>query len=147
MFFMNATLFKNELLSKFCVTCIPYCYTDMFELPRVQMKCLTVIPFHCQAQKCLKLLKSRKCFDLKILKSLSMELTIQKQNILYHLGEEWQKLIVWKFPPSKGDADLSELLCLICLSQFGFWMYSKYFILGEKKASFINLPILYWVLI
>ncbi|XP_053451310.1 centromere/kinetochore protein zw10 homolog isoform X2 [Nycticebus coucang] len=54
-----------------------------------------------EAQKCLKLLKSRKCFDLKILKSLSMELTIQKQNILYHLGEEWQKLIIWKFPPSK----------------------------------------------
>ena len=91
----------------------------------------------------MKLLKSRKCFDLKILKSLSMELTIQKQNILYHLGEEWQKLIVWKFPPSKGDADLSELLCLICLNQFGFRVYSKYFILGEKKASFINLPILY----
>ncbi|XP_019324669.2 centromere/kinetochore protein zw10 homolog isoform X2 [Panthera pardus] len=59
-----------------------------------------------EAQKCLKLLKSRKCFDLKMLKSLSMELTIQKQNILYHLGEEWQKLIVWKFPPSKGAADL-----------------------------------------
>uniref|UniRef100_A0A8C0QVS5 Zw10 kinetochore protein n=1 Tax=Canis lupus dingo TaxID=286419 RepID=A0A8C0QVS5_CANLU len=59
-----------------------------------------------EAQKCLKLLKSRKCFDLKVLKSLSMELTIQKQNILYHLGEEWQKLIVWKFPPSKGAADL-----------------------------------------
>uniref|UniRef100_A0A8C0JYF8 Centromere/kinetochore protein zw10 homolog n=1 Tax=Canis lupus dingo TaxID=286419 RepID=A0A8C0JYF8_CANLU len=71
-----------------------------------QMECLTMIPFHCQAQKCLKLLKSRKCFDLKVLKSLSMELTIQKQNILYHLGEEWQKLIVWKFPPSKGAADL-----------------------------------------
>lgn len=67
---------------------------------------LTMIPFHYQAQICLKLLKSRKCFDLKILKSLSMELTIQKQNILYHLGEEWQKLIVWKFPPSKGAADL-----------------------------------------
>ena len=70
------------------------------------MECVTMIPFHYQAQKCLKLLKSRKCFDLKILKSLSMELTIQKQNILYHLGEEWQKLIVWKFPPSKGAADL-----------------------------------------
>uniref|UniRef100_G3UL93 Centromere/kinetochore protein zw10 homolog n=1 Tax=Loxodonta africana TaxID=9785 RepID=G3UL93_LOXAF len=63
-----------------------------------------------EAQKCLKLLKSRKCFDLKMLKSLSMELTIQKQNILYHLGEEWQKLIVWKFPPSKGAADLRRML-------------------------------------
>ncbi|XP_008071581.1 centromere/kinetochore protein zw10 homolog isoform X1 [Carlito syrichta] len=65
-----------------------------------------------EAQKCLKLLKSRKCFDLKILKSLSMEFTIQKQNILYHLGEEWQKLIVWKFPPSGGAADFSLESCL-----------------------------------
>ncbi|KAM4828257.1 centromere/kinetochore protein zw10 homolog isoform 2-T2 [Thomomys bottae] len=63
-----------------------------------------------EAQKCLKLLKSRKCFDLKMLKSLSMELTIQKQNILYHLGEEWQKLIVWKFPPSKDTGSLESYL-------------------------------------
>uniref|UniRef100_A0A2K6FU89 Zw10 kinetochore protein n=1 Tax=Propithecus coquereli TaxID=379532 RepID=A0A2K6FU89_PROCO len=63
-----------------------------------------------EAQKCLKLLKSRKCFDLKILKSLSMELTIQKQNILYHLGEEWQKLIVWKIPPSKDTSSLESCL-------------------------------------
>ncbi|XP_003472868.2 centromere/kinetochore protein zw10 homolog [Cavia porcellus] len=63
-----------------------------------------------EAQKCLKLLKSRKCFDLKMLKSLSMELTIQKQNILYHLGEEWRKLIVWKFPPSKDTSSLEFCL-------------------------------------
>ncbi|KAM6171948.1 centromere/kinetochore protein zw10 homolog [Erethizon dorsatum] len=63
-----------------------------------------------EAQKCLQLLKSRKCFDLKMLKSLSMELTIQKQNILYHLGEEWQKLIVWKFPPSKDTSGLESCL-------------------------------------
>ncbi|XP_048199829.1 centromere/kinetochore protein zw10 homolog [Perognathus longimembris pacificus] len=63
-----------------------------------------------EAQKCLTLLKSRKCFDLKMLKSLSMELTIQKQNILYHLGEEWQKLIVWKFPPSKDTGGLESYL-------------------------------------
>uniref|UniRef100_A0A5F9D4V7 Centromere/kinetochore protein zw10 homolog n=1 Tax=Oryctolagus cuniculus TaxID=9986 RepID=A0A5F9D4V7_RABIT len=63
-----------------------------------------------EAQKCLKLLKSRKCFDLKILKCLSMELTIQKQNILYHLGEEWQRLIVWKFPPSKDTSSLESCL-------------------------------------
>lgn len=63
-----------------------------------------------EAQKCLKLLKSRKCFDLKMLKSLSMELTVQKQNILYHLGEEWQKLIVWKFPPSKDTSSLESCL-------------------------------------
>ncbi|XP_008830970.1 centromere/kinetochore protein zw10 homolog isoform X1 [Nannospalax galili] len=63
-----------------------------------------------EAQKCLKLLKSRKCFDLKMLKSLSMELTIQKQNMLYHLGEEWQRLLVWKFPPSKDTSSLESCL-------------------------------------
>ncbi|XP_050012336.1 centromere/kinetochore protein zw10 homolog [Alexandromys fortis] len=63
-----------------------------------------------EAQECLKLLKSRKCFDLKLLKSLSMELTVQKQNILYHLGEEWQMLIVWKFPPSKDTSSLEFCL-------------------------------------
>ncbi|KAM6157689.1 centromere/kinetochore protein zw10 homolog [Rhynchocyon petersi] len=63
-----------------------------------------------EAQKFLKFLKSRKCFDLKLLKSLRMELTVQKQNILYHLGEEWQKLIVWKFPPSKDTSTLEFCL-------------------------------------
>ncbi|XP_004604760.1 centromere/kinetochore protein zw10 homolog [Sorex araneus] len=63
-----------------------------------------------EAQKCLQLIKSRKYFDLKILKSLSMEFTVQKQNILYHLGEEWQKLIVWKFPPSKDINNLKFCL-------------------------------------
>lgn len=63
-----------------------------------------------EAHECLKLLKSKKCFDLKMLKSLSMELTVQKQNILYHLGEEWQKLVVWKFPPSKDTSSLESCL-------------------------------------
>lgn len=63
-----------------------------------------------EAQECLKLLKSKKCFDLKMLKSLSMELTVQKQNILYHLGEDWQKLVVWKFPPSKDTSSLESCL-------------------------------------
>lgn len=63
-----------------------------------------------EAQKCLNLIKSRKCFDLKMLKSLSMEFTIQKQNILYHLGEDWQKLVIWKFPPSKDTSNLESCL-------------------------------------
>lgn len=41
-----------------------------------------------------------------MLKSLGIELTVQKQNMLYHLGEEWQKLAVWKLPPSKGNSSL-----------------------------------------
>ncbi|XP_015425812.1 PREDICTED: centromere/kinetochore protein zw10 homolog [Myotis davidii] len=89
-----------------------------------------------EAQKCLKLLKSRKCFDLKMLKSLSMELTIQKQNILYHLGEEWQKLIVWKFPPSKGAADLS-LLAFSILGE----LHTKLKSFGQMLLKYILRPL------
>lgn len=55
-----------------------------------------------QARSSLRGLESRRGFELKILKALGTELTVQTQNIIYHLGEEWQKLIVWKLPPSKG---------------------------------------------
>uniref|UniRef100_A0A8C9FCH9 Centromere/kinetochore protein zw10 homolog n=1 Tax=Pavo cristatus TaxID=9049 RepID=A0A8C9FCH9_PAVCR len=54
-----------------------------------------------KARSSLKMLESRKGFELKILKALGTELTVQTQNMLYHLGEEWQKLAVWKLPPSK----------------------------------------------
>lgn len=61
-----------------------------------------VFDLHHQARSSLKMLESRKGFELKILKALGTELTVQTQNMLYHLGEEWQKLAVWKLPPSKG---------------------------------------------
>ncbi|XP_069803886.1 centromere/kinetochore protein zw10 homolog isoform X1 [Dendropsophus ebraccatus] len=63
-----------------------------------------------KAQNCLKILKSRKGFELKVLKSLGIEVTVQKQNMLYHLGEEWQKLAVWKLPPSKDYSSLEMIL-------------------------------------
>ncbi|CAN2388266.1 Centromere kinetochore protein zw10 homolog [Pristimantis euphronides] len=63
-----------------------------------------------KAQNSLKILKSRKGFELKVLKSLGIELTVQKQNMLYHLGEEWQKLAVWKLPPSKDYSSLEMIL-------------------------------------
>ncbi|KFO69500.1 Centromere/kinetochore protein zw10, partial [Cuculus canorus] len=59
-----------------------------------------------KARSNLKTLESRKGFELKILKALGKELTVQTQNMLYHLGEEWQKLAVWKFPPSKESSSL-----------------------------------------
>lgn len=68
-----------------------------------------------QARSSLKMLESRKGFELKILKALGTELTVQTQNMLYHLGEEWQKLAVWKLPPSKG-AHSSSLVHYFCLA-------------------------------
>ncbi|NXT00652.1 ZW10 protein, partial [Jacana jacana] len=61
-----------------------------------------------KARSSLKTLESRKGFELKILKALGMELTVQTQNMLYHLGEEWQKLAVWKLPPSKESSSLES---------------------------------------
>ncbi|XP_008944284.1 PREDICTED: centromere/kinetochore protein zw10 homolog, partial [Merops nubicus] len=63
-----------------------------------------------KARSSLKMLESRKGFELKILKALGTELTVQTQNMLYHLGEEWQKLAVWKLPPSKEGSSLESAL-------------------------------------
>ncbi|XP_010132913.1 PREDICTED: centromere/kinetochore protein zw10 homolog, partial [Buceros rhinoceros silvestris] len=61
-----------------------------------------------KARSSLKTLESRKGFELKILKALGRELTVQMQNMLYHLGEEWQTLAVWKLPPSKEGSSLES---------------------------------------
>ncbi|KAM8927590.1 centromere/kinetochore protein zw10 homolog [Pelodytes ibericus] len=63
-----------------------------------------------KAQSSLKVLKSRKGCELQVLKALGIELTVQKQNMLYHLGEEWQQLAVWKLPPSKENSCLEMVL-------------------------------------
>ncbi|NWV33235.1 ZW10 protein, partial [Grantiella picta] len=63
-----------------------------------------------KARSSLRNLESRRGFELKILKALGTELTVQTQNMIYHLGEEWQKLIVWKLPPSKGSSSLEAVV-------------------------------------
>ncbi|KAM4704305.1 centromere/kinetochore protein zw10 homolog [Rhinophrynus dorsalis] len=63
-----------------------------------------------KANGSLKVLKSRKGCELKVLKALGIELTVQKQNMLYHLGEEWQQHAVWKLPPSKDQSSLEMVL-------------------------------------
>ncbi|NXL31943.1 ZW10 protein, partial [Glaucidium brasilianum] len=63
-----------------------------------------------KARRSLKMLESRQGFELKILKALGTELTVQTQNTLYHLGEEWQKLAVWKLPPSKESSSLESVM-------------------------------------
>ncbi|NXM74576.1 ZW10 protein, partial [Serilophus lunatus] len=57
-----------------------------------------------KARSSLRSLETRKGFELKILRALGTELTVQTQNMLCHLGEEWQKLIVWQLPPSKESS-------------------------------------------
>uniref|UniRef100_A0A8D2L1U1 Centromere/kinetochore protein zw10 homolog n=1 Tax=Varanus komodoensis TaxID=61221 RepID=A0A8D2L1U1_VARKO len=54
-----------------------------------------------QARRALKTMESRRGFELKILKALSREVTLQTQNVLYLLGQEWQQMAVWKLPQAQ----------------------------------------------
>lgn len=55
-----------------------------------------------QARRTLKLMEARRGFELKILKALGQELTVQTQNIIYLLGQDWDQMAVWKLAQSKG---------------------------------------------
>ncbi|XP_042332095.1 centromere/kinetochore protein zw10 homolog [Sceloporus undulatus] len=61
-----------------------------------------------KARRNMKAMESRRGFELKILKALSRELTIQSENILYLLGQEWQQMTVWNLPQSKEIGSLES---------------------------------------
>ncbi|NWI37800.1 ZW10 protein, partial [Picathartes gymnocephalus] len=86
-------------------TAIKECYSALLEEEYV-----TAAQQLEKARSSIRRLESRRGFELKILKALSTELTVQAQNIIYHLGKEWQKLIVWKLPPSKGSSSLEAVV-------------------------------------
>lgn len=58
--------------------------------------------FIIKAQANVDALKAWKNTELPLLQALSSEITIQRENLIYHLGEEWKKLAVWKLPSTKG---------------------------------------------
>uniref|UniRef100_A0A671Y7V6 Centromere/kinetochore protein zw10 homolog n=1 Tax=Sparus aurata TaxID=8175 RepID=A0A671Y7V6_SPAAU len=47
-------------------------------------------------------LKGWKTSQLPLLSALSTELTVQRENLIYHLGDEWKRLVIWRLPSSKG---------------------------------------------
>uniref|UniRef100_A0A667ZE92 Centromere/kinetochore protein zw10 homolog n=1 Tax=Myripristis murdjan TaxID=586833 RepID=A0A667ZE92_9TELE len=47
-------------------------------------------------------LKDWKSSELPLLRALSSELTVQRENFIYILGDEWKRLAIWKLPSSKG---------------------------------------------
>lgn len=55
-----------------------------------------------QARASVESLKAWKLSHLPLLTALNSELTVQRENLFYHLGEEWKGLVVWKLPPSTG---------------------------------------------
>ncbi|XP_070773617.1 centromere/kinetochore protein zw10 homolog isoform X2 [Enoplosus armatus] len=55
-------------------------------------------------------LKGWKTSQLPLLSGLSSELTVQRENLIYHLGDEWKGLVIWRLPSSKEPADLKSFL-------------------------------------
>ncbi|KAL6098463.1 zw10 [Pungitius sinensis] len=55
-------------------------------------------------------LKGWKSSQLPLLSALSSELTVQRENLIYHLGDEWKRLVIWKIPSSKEPAALKSFL-------------------------------------
>ncbi|XP_033954581.1 centromere/kinetochore protein zw10 homolog [Pseudochaenichthys georgianus] len=55
-------------------------------------------------------LKGWKTSQLPLLSALSSELTVQRENLIYHLGDEWKRLVIWRLPSSKEPADLKSFL-------------------------------------
>uniref|UniRef100_A0A8C2ZQT4 Centromere/kinetochore protein zw10 homolog n=1 Tax=Cyclopterus lumpus TaxID=8103 RepID=A0A8C2ZQT4_CYCLU len=52
-------------------------------------------------------LKGWKTSQLLLLSALSSELTVQRENLIYHLGDEWKRLVIWRLPSSKGKVELN----------------------------------------
>ncbi|XP_041808403.1 centromere/kinetochore protein zw10 homolog [Chelmon rostratus] len=55
-------------------------------------------------------LKGWKTSQLPLLSALSSELTVQRENLIYHLGDEWKGLVIWRLPPSKEPAGPKSFL-------------------------------------
>ncbi|KAJ0061891.1 hypothetical protein NL108_013754, partial [Boleophthalmus pectinirostris] len=63
-----------------------------------------------KAKDSVALLKQWKSSQLPLLTSLSSELSIQRENLLYHLGDQWKRLVVWTLPSSKDGAGMKSFL-------------------------------------
>uniref|UniRef100_A0A4W6DFZ4 Centromere/kinetochore protein zw10 homolog n=1 Tax=Lates calcarifer TaxID=8187 RepID=A0A4W6DFZ4_LATCA len=55
-------------------------------------------------------LKGWKTSQLPLLSALSSELTVQRENLIYHMGDEWKRLVIWRLPSSKEPAGLKSFL-------------------------------------
>ncbi|RXN27042.1 centromere kinetochore zw10-like protein [Labeo rohita] len=58
---------------------------------------------HGKARASVDALKAWKDTELPLIRALSSEITIQRENLIYHLGEEWKELAVWKLPSTKTE--------------------------------------------
>ncbi|XP_030637616.1 centromere/kinetochore protein zw10 homolog isoform X3 [Chanos chanos] len=63
-----------------------------------------------KARNSVDALKAWRSADIPLFQALGSELTIQRENLTYHLGEEWQNQAVWKLPPSKELTSMESFL-------------------------------------
>ncbi|XP_057676979.1 centromere/kinetochore protein zw10 homolog [Corythoichthys intestinalis] len=70
-----------------------------------------------KARMSMESLKGWKDTELPLLSALRSELTMQRENLVYHLGDEWKRLVIWKLPPLKEPTDVAFFLKVeLCLS-------------------------------
>uniref|UniRef100_A0A8C9Z3W9 Centromere/kinetochore protein zw10 homolog n=1 Tax=Sander lucioperca TaxID=283035 RepID=A0A8C9Z3W9_SANLU len=72
--------------------------------------CATGIIWHKKNTCVVDSLKGWKTSQLPLLSALSSELTVQRENLIYHLGDEWKRLVIWSLPSSKEPAGLKSFL-------------------------------------
>uniref|UniRef100_A0A665TZ74 Centromere/kinetochore protein zw10 homolog n=1 Tax=Echeneis naucrates TaxID=173247 RepID=A0A665TZ74_ECHNA len=61
-------------------------------------------------------LKSWKTSQLPLLSTLRSELTVQRENLIYHLGDEWKRLVIWRLPSAKGETTAENWLKIFTTS-------------------------------
>ncbi|XP_068188144.1 centromere/kinetochore protein zw10 homolog [Antennarius striatus] len=55
-------------------------------------------------------LKEWKTSQLPLLSALNSELTVQRENLIYHLGDRWKGLVIWRLPSTKEPAGVQSFL-------------------------------------
>uniref|UniRef100_A0AAQ5Z6D2 Zw10 kinetochore protein n=1 Tax=Amphiprion ocellaris TaxID=80972 RepID=A0AAQ5Z6D2_AMPOC len=70
-------------------------------------------------------LKSWKISQLPLLSAINSELTVQRENLIYHLGDEWKRLVIWTLPSSKGKTSSENLLKMCQMLIQYFTNYSR----------------------
>ncbi|XP_041925139.1 centromere/kinetochore protein zw10 homolog [Alosa sapidissima] len=63
---------------------------------------------HGKAQDAVSKVKKCSSVEIPLLTVLMSELTIQKETLLYHLGDEWAKMVTWTLPPPSKELTSAE---------------------------------------
>uniref|UniRef100_A0A8D3DL83 Zw10 kinetochore protein n=1 Tax=Scophthalmus maximus TaxID=52904 RepID=A0A8D3DL83_SCOMX len=85
-----------------CIFCIFHNAMEEFSKALQEKKYVDAANQLERARASVDSLKDWKTSQLPLLSTLSSELTVQRENLIYHMGDEWKRLIIWRLPSSKG---------------------------------------------